>query len=499
VKIQAYASVEGDSVLNAQLAHDRCVKIVNEFQKYTKDSISFEIETNENWFDFSQDMLQFPTAEQWQLLDRKALRKVINLEENKKWLEPWLDKHRYAHVDMYYSEHIPQEEVLSKVKIAYDSLVTNYAKHPIESEMKIAGMRNFLIHQYRHKVYPLDKVSPFFEYKTPRLDIVNVFQQYPLYKKGTQTIHSPFDSILVNALNASVKLYDASTHNTTEKEKEIMGGESSPQYVLKSFQTQLLRFSVKLIQDGKMDKSMLANWKFPASDEFHFFALKSILQHVDENTYGHSQQPYAEKTYKIKDSVYSIQLFDYDLKTCGMKIVCKESPQYQKVKQDIVKHISDANYDKSVSEILWYFFIENQVQMYNVADVKLYDEDFNPIQTLQYFEKLNTHLCSAKKDKLLLACYKNIVLYSLKNNQDAHVKLYLDKILAYYMAHKDLLPQSLVDDLLRFVVYFQPELGAKNECMLVVNAFLKHLKSKDMLMSSALTQKFDYLNSKTSY
>lgn len=500
VKIQAYASVEGDSVLNAKLAHDRCLQIVNEFQKLTKDSISYEIETNENWFDFLQDLPQFPTAAQWQLLDRRALRKVINQEENKKWLEPWLDKHRYAHVDMFYSEYIAEGEVLDKVKLAYDSMVTNYTKHPLESEMNIAGMRNFLIHQYRHKKYALEKIVPFFEFKTPRLAIVNVFQQYPLYKKGAQTIQSPFDSILMNALDASVKLYDLSSHNNSnEKGKEVMGGENSSLFVLKTFQTQLLRFSVKLIQDGKMDKNMLSNWKFPASDEFHFFALKSILQHVDETSYGHSHQPYAEKMYKVKDSIHSVQLFDYELKSCGMKIVCKESPQYIKVKTDIIKHIADEKYDKSVSEILWYFFIENQVQMYQVADKKLYDDDFNPIQTLQYFEKLNSHLCSSKKDKLLLACYRNVILYSLKTNQPARVKLYLDKVLGYYASHKELLPQSLVDELLRFVIYFQPELGDKKECMKIVASFLKQVQSKDLSMNSALTQKIDYLNSKSSY
>jgi hypothetical protein len=499
VRIHAYASVEGDSVLNAKLAHDRCLQIVHEFQKYTKDSISYEIETNENWPDFLRDMPEYPTYAQWQYLDRRSLRKVINEEANKTMLEPWLDKHRYAQVEMYYSEHIPQELVLDKMKIAYDSLINNFNNHPIESEMKIAGMRNFLIHQYRHKVYPLDKVSPFFGFRTPRLDIVNIFQQYPLYKKGLSTIQLPFDSILVNALNASVKLYDASTHNATTKEKEIMGGENSPQYVLKSFQTQLLRYCVKLIQDGKMDKNILSKWKFPSSDEFHFFALKSIMQHVDETTYGHSHQPFAEKVFKVKDSVRTVQLFDYELKQCGMRIVCKDAPQYVKVKADIIKHISDDKYDKSISEIIWYFFIENQVTNYNFVDKKLYDDDFNPEKTLQYFEKLNSHLCGSKKDKLLLACYRNLVLYSLKHNNSAHVKLYLDKIFNYYILHKELIPATLVDDLIRFSVYFQAELGEKNECLKVITAFLKHVESKDAPIESALIKKFEYLNARTDY
>lgn len=497
VKIQAYASVEGDTALNNKLAHERCMSIVKEFQKYSKDSISYDIETNENWPDFFRDMAEYPKGEQWKNLDRNSLRKLVNLEENKEVLEPWLDKHRYAHIEMFYSEHIEQSEVIGKMKIAYDSLVQNYDKHTIESEMKIAGMRNFLIQQYRHRIYTIDKISPFFDFKTPRLDIVNAFQQYPLYKKNAATIQSPFDSILVSALNASVKLYDASTKNLDVK--DILGGESSPQYVLKSFQTQLLRFCVKLIQDGKMDKSILTKWKFPATEEFHFFALKSILQHVDENTYGHSQQPFAEKVFKVKDSTRTVQLFDYELKQCGMKIVCKDAPQYFKVKADILKHISDDKYDKSVSEILWYFFIENQVTMYNHTDKKLYDDDFNPEKTLQYFEKLNAHLCSAKKDKLLLACYRNLVLYSISTKNVTKVKLYLDKITTYYTQHKELIPVSLVDDLIRFTVYFQQELGDKNECFKIINSFLKHVETKDSHLSSSLLNKITYLNTKTDY
>ena len=162
VKIQAYASVEGDSLLNAKLAHERCLKIVHEFQKYTKDSISYEIETNENWPDFLRDLPQFPTASQWQILDRRGLRKQLNLEENREWLEPYLDQHRYARVEMFYSEHIPQDQVINKMTLAYDSLVLHYNKHAIESEMKIAGMRNFLIHHYRHKVFTLDNIAFFY-------------------------------------------------------------------------------------------------------------------------------------------------------------------------------------------------------------------------------------------------------------------------------------------------------------------------------------------------
>lgn len=499
VKIQAYASVEGDSLLNAKLAHERCLKIVHEFQKYTKDSISYEIETNENWPDFLRDLPQFPTASQWQILDRRGLRKQLNLEENREWLEPYLDQHRYARVEMFYSEHIPQDQVINKMTLAYDSLVLHYNKHAIESEMKIAGMRNFLIHQYRHKVFTLDKILPFFTFKSPRLDIVNAFHQYPLYKKRLPTIKAPFDSILVAALNASVKLYELTIQAETPKEKEVMGGESSPKFVLKSFQTQLLRYCIKLIQDGKLDKNIISQWKFPVSDEFHFFALKSILQHVDETTYGHSHPPYAEKVFKVKDSTRTVQLFDYELKQCGMKIVCKDAPQYLKVKTDFIKHISDDKYDKSISEILWYFFVENQVTMYNHHDKKIYDEDFTPEKTLQYFEKLNTHLCSSKKDKLLLANYRNIVTYSLVTKNHTKVKLYLDKILTYYTTHKELLPISLVDDLVRFTACFQHELGDKNECFKIVNSFLKHVESKDNLMTSALMQKISYLNSKTDY
>ncbi|MEY5048605.1 MAG: hypothetical protein RLZZ175_1964 [Bacteroidota bacterium] len=500
VRIHAYASVEGDSTQNANLAHARCMQIVHEFQKYTKDSISYDIETNENWSDFLRDMPNFPTASTWQYLDRKSLRTALNKEENKQWLEAFLEKHRYAQVEIFYAEHIPQNQVLDKIKLAYDSLVNNFEKHPLESEMKIAGMRNFLIHQYRHKVYSLDNVTPFFEFRTPRLDIVNSFQQFPLYKKGASTIKLPFDSIVVNALNASVKLYDITTHGLTPKDRDNAGGENSPAFVLKTFQTQLLRFCVKSIQEGKMDKAILSKWKFPAQEEFHFFALKSIVQNVnEENSIGHVQKPYAEKIYKLKDSTISIPLYDYALKPCGMKIVCKDSPYYTKVKTDITKNISNEKYDKSISEIFWYFFIENQVVNYNFLDKKIYDEEFNPEKTLQYFDKLNAHLCPAKKEKLLLAIHKNIALYSIKTNNPTHVKSSLDKIIAYYEQKKQLMPTTLMDELIRFIVYFQPELGENNECFKYVTTFMKHAEGKENLFQTPLVNKLHYLSVRSDY
>ena len=182
-----------------------------------------------------------------------------------------------------------------------------------------------------------------------------------------------------------------------------------------------------------------------------------------------------------------------------MKVVCKDSPFYNKVKDDLTKHVADEGYDNTVSEILWQFFIENQIVQTKPVEKILYDKDITPEKTLEYLDKFSAHLCSSKKDKLFLMANRNIALYNLKTENYLYVKPALEKILGYYYAHKELVPAEVIDNLIRFVVYFQPCMEDKNESIKEINKLIHSIQSKDHIFNTQLLDKTKYLIEKGEY
>lgn len=99
LKITAYSSVEGSDSVNRSLQHRRAESIVDALRRRQADSIKTEIVTDYNWDDFAVD-IRTTKYKRWATLTIEQVQDSIVKHNLAKELEPILQKHRYARINM---------------------------------------------------------------------------------------------------------------------------------------------------------------------------------------------------------------------------------------------------------------------------------------------------------------------------------------------------------------------------------------------------------------
>ncbi len=92
IKINAYASVEGSKEINERLQKERGNSIVASLKSYTKDNVTTEVVTSENWAEFFESIQDTENAILAQLSKQEIKQKLVGSLSTK--LEPILAQHR---------------------------------------------------------------------------------------------------------------------------------------------------------------------------------------------------------------------------------------------------------------------------------------------------------------------------------------------------------------------------------------------------------------------
>ncbi|MCH8330352.1 MAG: hypothetical protein IH946_03065, partial [Bacteroidetes bacterium] len=104
ISIEAFSSLEGDSVMNARLQQQRAESIVAAIESMQKEKMIKKIETNDGWEIFRKEIKDSPYADLYELSKAEVKAKLKDPSLRKK-LEPILAKQRFARVslDVIYS------------------------------------------------------------------------------------------------------------------------------------------------------------------------------------------------------------------------------------------------------------------------------------------------------------------------------------------------------------------------------------------------------------
>ena len=114
IKIEAYASIEGNELMNQNLYKRRAENFVNVFKKHLDPKLITNITTQENWTLFEE---QIPETRFKSLVgkSREEMRKWVNKHNKETDLEALLAKQRYAYVQMVTRK-------VDTMRIDYDTL-----------------------------------------------------------------------------------------------------------------------------------------------------------------------------------------------------------------------------------------------------------------------------------------------------------------------------------------------------------------------------------------
>lgn len=107
--IRAYSSIEGTSESNIEIQNGRARSIVSALQHYQTPEISFEITANENWVEFLNDITG-TKFEAYGRLSKSDIKSKLNNPETLQDIEPMLQKHRKAIIELQLQKRFTEEE-----------------------------------------------------------------------------------------------------------------------------------------------------------------------------------------------------------------------------------------------------------------------------------------------------------------------------------------------------------------------------------------------------
>ena len=109
IQIRAYTSVEGSLERNIELQNQRAQSMINILQGYQSEKIQAEVSAMENWVEFLTDIQKAPYAS-WGSLSKDEIKEKLSAPEWQARLEPILQKHRKAIVDIRLEKRLNYRE-----------------------------------------------------------------------------------------------------------------------------------------------------------------------------------------------------------------------------------------------------------------------------------------------------------------------------------------------------------------------------------------------------
>lgn len=263
IDVEAFSSVEGDSVLNERLQHARALRIIAALQQLQDDDISFVISSSANWDEFYAD-IKGTSYEYLMLLTKKELKRELVKIAMEDSMEHILSQHRKAIIrlslERKIQKHQPEEvvqlfgQVVKANKISEALYIQNYLFDEIKYNRlpeeyigqlelpKIAEynplITNSIIYQYEHSVGDIDEHIEAFEQllkqlpENPQIAYnlialkLNAVNKYNFGSKKTElwnlikSIERKMDRSLVTRLKVNYYILDAEYLHVIKKYRE---------------------------------------------------------------------------------------------------------------------------------------------------------------------------------------------------------------------------------------------------------------------------------------
>ena len=209
VRVEAYASVEGDSVNNQRLQQERAQVLIDLLQAEQKDDLIVgEIVTNEQWKMFFEQIENTSFAD-WKVKQKEEIKILLENDSIALLLEPILSVERKAVLKLMVSEKLSEERKLEITIADFDKTINAIlyglsAKSRLNNVKKAASIRAYLKSGIRAGQIKKAGYCQLLENSTYELDIIEFYELREDLKSGIGLLCQSLEQILLNAHYASV-------------------------------------------------------------------------------------------------------------------------------------------------------------------------------------------------------------------------------------------------------------------------------------------------------
>jgi hypothetical protein len=152
IKIKAYASVEGSTARNATLQKSRANSIIKALQNFQKPTLINEVESQENWVEFYNDIAATSYADLTTLNKQQIKAKLQG--NTSKALEKYLKNHRKAVVELELEKKDPYQDLTA------NALIDLFAKEVAASNVtKANSIHNVLVERLKNNSLSPDRIT----------------------------------------------------------------------------------------------------------------------------------------------------------------------------------------------------------------------------------------------------------------------------------------------------------------------------------------------------
>jgi len=467
VNINAYASIEGETERNLNLANERANVMIKLLRSSQKDSVDADILCAENWKDFYRDLPKTPFAVAWKDMDSLKIKTLVNDSINSKTLEPWLKHHRYANLEIFGQKKMNEKEKADKIKEQYDAYINSLISAPEKRkgpwEQKVNAMRNWVVREYLAGRMNKKEADEFYNVMTPGLMIADFYLQSKVLSTDKEFLGVPGkEQWFLNAINAALtrrnKLSaDLSALMTSAQANPKTQDQAALQMDLNmDFLRQCIQVMIYSVRKGKISASVYDSLLLPQNEDF--IQLQVLLSYATGGTsIRDSSKKVSVQFYEQKQANSIRYTKNYVLSRCNGNIYCVDNPYYKDLKAAILKPKKISEGSKELMKKVAHIFLEVQVSETNEWGGKYYDDELDIYKIRDLEEKLIIKgMCRIQRDKLILETNKKLAMFRFYQ-EDRNKSFELDAICAYYIRQKAFVSPALVETIARMLLWFDKD------------------------------------------
>jgi hypothetical protein len=503
VNINAYASIEGETERNLNLANERANVMVKILRSSQKDSVDADILCAENWKDFYKDLPKTPFATEWKDFDSLKIKSLVNDSANSKALEPWLKNHRYANLEIFGQKKMSEKEKMDVIKEQYNTYIKSLTAAPENRkgpwEQKVNAMRNWVVKEYLAGKMSKNEAEEFYQVMTPGLRIADFYLQSKILPANKEFLGAGKEEWFLNTMkSALIRRKQLSADLSTLLSSAQPNPKNQAEAELKldmnmDFLRQCVQVMIYSVRKGRISASVYDSLSLPQNEDMIPLQVLINYSRTDGNVSVRDSSK-AIQFYEKKQPSSMRYVKDYKLSRCLDNIYCVKDPNYKDLKAAILrpKKMSEASKElmKKVAEI----FFEVQVSETNELEEKYYDDELDIFKIRELEEKLIIKgMCKIQRDKLILETSKKAAVFRF-HQEEKNKSPELDALSAYYVRQKAFASPALVETIARMLLWFDKDGSTAKENIQKAQEFLRRMSVETDKRYRSLRPLMDKIN-----
>ncbi|MDA0194891.1 MAG: hypothetical protein O2887_07195 [Bacteroidetes bacterium] len=261
-KVLAFASVEGDSIINMRLQNERAMVLIKTLEKANNDSIEINLETREDWGLFKNQLERTPFKDKYSQSDWKDLFENDSIEAR---FEKYLKQQRRAELFLTLTQRLTTEE---KITVAlgdfyrYSGQYNSKARSDVRLNIakRLFAIKKYLeIHVILGNTTP-DRICSLFPPNNNEYHIVQLYETAKAIYDGKEPVCENLDDLILAAHFSIIDLIQ------TQGESRL--------YLKQALDIQ--SFAYDMTSDGRLDPTILCKIDYPDNPAFYNLVLNKL-------------------------------------------------------------------------------------------------------------------------------------------------------------------------------------------------------------------------------